>query len=124
MARCGICGREGAENVCRICGQLVCRDCYLPEEGLCLKCSRREHLLGNPFGGSIGLLTAGTVLIFFGFILMFIASVLSIRSGEWIIIFFPFILTNSGGWAIALMLVFLFFLFLPWLMTRRRLRQP
>ncbi len=125
MARCGICGREGAEHVCRTCSRLVCGDCYVPEEGLCLQCSRRARLSSNPFGRRVDLLTAGTALIFLGFFLMFIASVLSIQSGEWTIIFFPFVIANGGGWAIAAMLVFfvLFFL-LPWLMTRRGRGEP
>lgn len=125
MARCGICGQEGAEHVCRACGRLVCTDCYQPKEGLCLQCSRREQLLGNPLGHRIDLMTLGTALIFLGFFLMFLGSILSIQSGEWTIVFFPFVITNGGGWTVLMMLVFLiFFMLLPWLMTRRGLGEP
>jgi len=122
---CGICGREGAEYVCSNCGRLVCRDCYVQEKRLCLQCGRSERLLESPFGLRTNLMTAGTLLIFAGFFLVFVASILSVQSGEWTIIFFPFVFTSSGGWVVALMLaLFLLFMLLPWLMTWRRVRQP
>ena len=126
MDPCGICGQEGAEYVCSNCGRLVCRDCYVSEKRLCLQCVRRERLLGTPFEHRTNLMTAGTLLIFAGFFLVFLASILSVQSGEWTIILFPFIFTSGGGgWVVALMLVlFLVFMLLPWLMTWRRLRQP
>ena len=65
-------------------------------------------------------MTIGTVLFFAGFFLMFLASLLSIRSGEGMIVFFPFIFTYGGGWVVPLMLIFLLIMFLPWLLERGR----
>jgi len=125
VGRCGICGREGAEYVCSNCSGLVCRDCYVPEKRLCLQCTRRERLLGTPFEHRTSLMTTGTLLIFAGFFLVFLASILSLQSGEWTVIFFPFIFTGGGGWVVAfIVIVFLVFMLFPWLMTWRRLRQP
>ncbi|RLI33518.1 hypothetical protein DRO56_01505 [Candidatus Bathyarchaeota archaeon] len=118
--KCEICGREGAEYICRVCNRVVCRRCYLPEEGLCLQCARRQRLLSGPLGNPFGLMKVGMLLVFVGFFLIFLASILSLQSGGWTIILFPFIFTSGGGWLVAIiMLIFFLLMILPWFLGMR-----
>jgi hypothetical protein len=40
VGACYICGGP-AMNTCSFCGQIVCRECYIPEGGSCVACKQR-----------------------------------------------------------------------------------
>lgn len=62
------------------------------------------------------MMRVGMLLVFVGFFLIFLSSVLSFQSGNWTIILFPFIFTG-GSWVVALvMFLFLLFMLLPWIL--------
>ncbi|MDD3454596.1 orotate phosphoribosyltransferase [Methanothermobacter tenebrarum] len=46
---CSLCGKVAFLHTCRLCGALVCSDCYVPELGVCRICAgklRRRNLKG------------------------------------------------------------------------------
>lgn len=38
---CNICGNVGILHTCRLCGRLVCGECYIPAAGLCRICYKK-----------------------------------------------------------------------------------
>ncbi|HHW05661.1 MAG TPA: orotate phosphoribosyltransferase [Methanothermobacter sp.] len=44
---CSLCGKVAFLHTCRLCGAMVCPDCYVPELGVCRICAgklRRKNL--------------------------------------------------------------------------------
>lgn len=124
MSDCEICGGPGADSLCVKCGRVVCNRCFHGFGELCVECASQRPLLASSGGvSSAGLRMLGMLLIVFGLLITSMAFVA--EGGEGVIVIFPFVFGNVGGWsAVALSITFLtiFVLtsLLPWILVTRR----
>ena len=120
---CEICGGPGADALCVKCGSVVCERCFHGFGELCIECAPLPRVTSHSSGiSSTGLRTLGMLFIVLG--LMVISMAFVLNEGEGVIVIFPFVFTNVGGWAaVALTLgflgLFLAMSFLPWFLASR-----
>jgi hypothetical protein len=121
---CEICGRPGADAMCIMCGRVVCDRCFDGFEELCIECSSRRMVSSSSSGiSSAGLRMLGMLFIVFGLLITTMAF--ATEGGEGVIIIFPFVFGNVGGWASLLLTIVFLGIFiatslLPWIIVSRR----
>jgi len=109
MARCEVCGREGAAYVCRLCSRRVCPECFDPATWLCRLCYERPLVKRErpaptptlPLASKV-MLALGLAMIASGIILMMaLPSLLGTQAPGSIVIWpFPLIVgftSNQGS---------------------------
>lgn len=123
MPVCEICGRPGADALCVRCGRVVCDRCFHGFGELCVECVPRIPFFASSSGiSSAGLRMLGMLFIVFG--LLITSMVFVAGGGEGVIIIFPFVFGNVGGWAsvvltIAFLGLFIATSLLPWILASR-----
>ena len=124
MPDCEMCGGPGADSLCVRCGRVVCDQCFHGFGELCVECASRRPLLASSGGvSSAGLRMLGMLLIVFGLLITSMAFVA--EGGEGVIVIFPFVFGNVGGWSavvlsIAFLAIFVLTSLLPWILVTRR----
>jgi HSP20 family molecular chaperone IbpA len=129
---CKICGKKGLLNVCKDCGGKVCRGCFDKNLDLCLDCStsrRRDMLEISPRT----ILNLGTAMIFGGFGLMILASILGVilgaTEGFVLVGVFPFLFGFGASSPLFIIISLLMFLLLvtvflePWIKSGSELEE-
>jgi hypothetical protein len=123
---CEICGRPGADALCVRCGRVVCERCFNGFDELCIECTSLNPLYVSSGGiSSAGLRIGGMLLIIFGLLITSIALTPEGGFGEGVIVIFPFVFGNIGGWAavalsIAFLGIFIASSLLPWFLISKR----
>ena len=124
MPDCEICGGPGADALCVRCGRVVCDQCFHGFGELCVECASRRPLFASSGGvSSVGLRMLGMLLIVFGLLITSMAFV--VEGGEGVIVVFPFVFGNVGGWSavilsIAFLAIFVLTSLLPWILVTWR----
>lgn len=124
MPDCEICGVPGADSLCVRCGRVVCDRCFHGFGELCVECAPWRPLLASSGGvSSAGLRMLGMLLIVFGLLITSMAFVA--EGGEGVVVIFPFVFGNVGGWSavalsIAFLAIFVLTSLLPWILVTRR----
>jgi len=120
---CEICGGPGADALCVKCCRVVCERCFHGFGELCVECAPLPRVSVHSSGiSSAGLRMLGMLIIALGLMVVSMAFVPS--EGEGVVVIFPFVFTNVGGWAaVALTLgflgLFLAMSFLPWFLASK-----
>ena len=123
---CKICGKPDADALCVRCGRVVCERCFHGFDELCIECTSLKPLFVSSGGiSSTGLRIGGMLLIIFGLLITSIALTPEGGSGEGVIVIFPFVFGNIGGWAtvalsIAFLGIFIASSLLPWLLFSKK----
>jgi HSP20 family molecular chaperone IbpA len=133
MGVCKICGSRDASYICARCGGMVCSGCFHPERGLCSICkdlAQKERLFSTADLSSIfvKLFPMAPALISAGMFLIILASILSLQAGGESVFIFPFFVGTASGTlavvlTIAVILISVVVMFLPWILGPRRLMR-